>query len=98
MVAWTRRSQFTDTCATDVNLLAAPALHQSGIDHCVAVVCGTGTIGRTIRIRGKGEELPPSPPGDGREAEIDNAASKENALDQGLPLEDVGVARGWGYM
>ncbi|OCF73983.1 hypothetical protein I204_05833 [Kwoniella mangroviensis CBS 8886] len=56
--------------SNDVNLLAAPALDIPGIDHVVTVVAGTGTIGRTIRIR---------------------SSSK-------LPLEDIGIARGWGYL
>jgi hypothetical protein len=34
----------------DVNLLAAPALEIPNIRHVVAVVCGTGTVGRTLRI------------------------------------------------
>ncbi|BEJ16792.1 hypothetical protein CspHIS471_0601930 [Cutaneotrichosporon sp. HIS471] len=72
----------------DVNLLAAPALHLSGIEHCVAVVCGTGTIGRTIRVQEHAAKLPPSPP-------IDGMPEKKR---RGLPLEDVGVSRGWGYM
>lgn len=77
----------------DVNLLAAPALHLSGIDHCVAVVCGTGTIGRTIRVRDHTVQLPPSPPGD---SFAPNETKPQRR--QGLPLEDVGVSRGWGYM
>ena len=59
----------------DVNLLAAPALDVPSIKHVVAVVCGTGTVGRTIRVghaSGKGVRQ--------------------------LPLEDVAVSRGWGYM
>ncbi|CAK9779523.1 hypothetical protein CC85DRAFT_287375 [Cutaneotrichosporon oleaginosum] len=72
----------------DVNLLAAPALHLSGIDHCVAIVCGTGTIGRTIRIQEHAAHLPPSPP-------VDGAPERKR---RGLPLADVGVSRGWGYM
>lgn len=81
----------------DVNLLAAPALHLSGIDHCVAVVCGTGTIGRTIRIRDHAAQLPPSPPVDGAPNGTMNGTKKPRRR-QGLPLEDVGVSRGWGYM
>jgi hypothetical protein len=73
----------------DVNLLAAPALHLSGIAHCVAIVCGTGTIGRTIRVQEHAAQLPPSPPVDGQ---------PETRKRRGLPLEDVGVSRGWGYM
>ena len=59
----------------DVNLLAAPALGMPNIKHVVAVVCGTGTVGRTISVGhagGKGVRQ--------------------------LPLEDVAVSRGWGYM
>lgn len=86
----------------DVNLLAAPALNQTGIEHCVAIVCGTGTIGRTIRIRAP-QELPPSPPADvtdlsGKEPLATSSKSQSKLLKDGLPLEDVGVARGWGYM
>jgi len=60
---------------SDVNLLAAPALVLPDIRHVVAVVCGTGTVGRTLRIR----ELRPNEP-------------------KQLPLEDVAVSRGWGYL
>lgn len=74
----------------DVNLLAAPALHLKGIDYVVAVVCGTGTVGRTIKID-SGAELPPSPP-------AENGDGEAKQLRQGLPLQDVGVSRGWGYM
>jgi N-acetylglucosamine kinase-like BadF-type ATPase len=100
-VVWRCCEPCTDTCP-DVNLLAAPALIQSGIDHCVAVVCGTGTIGRAIKLTGR-DELPPSPP---VHAELDGSdesprqtsAPKTIGLEKGLPLEDVGVARGWGFM
>lgn len=81
----------------DVNLLAAPALQSQGIDYVVAVVCGTGTVGRTIKVSEHATELPPSPPADGSkqtESQLKAPASKK----RGLPLEDVGVSRGWGYM
>ncbi|WVW82505.1 hypothetical protein I302_104516 [Kwoniella bestiolae CBS 10118] len=65
--------------SNDVNLLAAPALDIPGIDHVVAVVAGTGTIGRTIRVSPKISDQPPS-------------------KKAGLPLEDVAIARGWGYL
>nr|ODN87479.1 hypothetical protein L203_03256 [Cryptococcus depauperatus CBS 7841] len=55
----------------DVNLLAAPALSLH-MDHVLALVAGTGTVGRTIKVR------------EGRR--------------RGLPLEDVAVVRGWGYL
>jgi len=60
------------TLMLDVNLLAAPALKIPDVDHVVTVVCGTGTVGRTLRIGG--------------------------ATDHGLPLVDVAVSRGWGYL
>ncbi|OCF37648.1 hypothetical protein I316_00775 [Kwoniella heveanensis BCC8398] len=53
--------------SNDVNLLAAPALDLPSIDHVVAMVAGTGTVGRTIKK-------------------------------STLPLEDVAIARGWGYL
>lgn len=65
-----------------MNLLAAPALDLPGIEHVVAVVCGTGTVGRTIRV---GQAGPSS------NGHTDNKVRK-------LPLEDVAVSRGWGYM
>ncbi|OXG27048.1 hypothetical protein C360_06740 [Cryptococcus neoformans Bt15] len=55
----------------DVNLLAAPALDLPGIDHVLALVAGTGTVGRTIKVGMK---------------------------ERGLPLEDVAMSRGWGYL
>jgi len=61
-------------------LLAAPALDLPGIAHVVAVVCGTGTVGRTIRVGQAG-------PSNHGIAEV-----------RRLPLEDVAVSRGWGYM
>ncbi|WVQ77015.1 hypothetical protein IAR50_006694 [Cryptococcus sp. DSM 104548] len=61
--------------SNDVNLLAAPALDIPGITHVLALVAGTGSVGRTIR-------LSPSSPGSKRS----------------LPLEDVAVAKGWGYL
>ena len=42
------------------------------VDHVVAVVCGTGTVGRTLRIGGDSEN--------------------------GLPLVDVAISRGWGHL
>lgn len=39
----------------DVNLLAAPALALPDVDYVVTVVCGTGTVGRTLRIGGDTE-------------------------------------------
>ena len=74
MVRTSNRLDHTDT-APDVNLLAAPALELPGIRHVVAVVCGTGTVGRTIRV----------------------GHTSQTGVKQ-LPLEDVGVARGWGYL
>ncbi|ORX37403.1 hypothetical protein BD324DRAFT_579474 [Kockovaella imperatae] len=59
----------------DVNLLAAPALDMPNIKHVVCVVCGTGTVGRTIRV-----------------------ARAVTSGPRQLPLEDVAVSRGWGYM
>ena len=61
-----------------MNLLAAPALDLPGIKHVVAVVCGTGTVGRTIRVG--------------------QAGSSAAGQVRRLPLEDVAVSRGWGYM
>lgn len=76
---------------------------QSGIDHCIAVVCGTGTIGRAIALRRDPAVLPPSPPAETRDvdaaaAEQDRKQVKAAGLEKGLPLEDVGAARGWGFM
>jgi hypothetical protein len=58
----------------------------------VAVVCGTGTVGRTIRID-KVETAQSSPDLLG----VDASAKSVGKLRQ-LPLEDVAVARGWGYL
>lgn len=55
----------------DVNLLAAPALDLPDIDHVIALVAGTGTVGRAIKVGDK---------------------------KRGLPLEDVAMSRGWGYL
>ncbi|XAO27205.1 hypothetical protein I312_106047 [Cryptococcus bacillisporus CA1280] len=55
----------------DVNLLAAPAIDLPGIDHVIALVAGTGTVGRVIKVGDK---------------------------KRGLPLEDVAMSRGWGYL
>ena len=72
----------------DVNLLAAPAL-DIGVKHVVAVVCGTGTVGRTIRV---------SQPENGRRTpDSDSSPTKDQSI-RSLPLEDVAVSRGWGYM
>ncbi|WWC58780.1 uncharacterized protein I303_101324 [Kwoniella dejecticola CBS 10117] len=68
--------------SNDVNLLAAPALESEGVDHVVAVVAGTGTIGRTIRVSPK----------------ISDNADRRKGKSPSLPLEDVGIARGWGYL
>jgi hypothetical protein len=76
----------------DVNILAAPALDIPGVDHVVAVVCGTGTVGRTIRID-KAQTAQSSPGLEG----IDGPSKSIGKLRQ-LPLEDVAVARGWGYL
>ncbi|TXT10580.1 hypothetical protein VHUM_02085 [Vanrija humicola] len=76
------------TLTNDVNLLAAPAVHLSGLSHCVAVVCGTGTIARTIKVGNREDNLPPSPP-------VESSKQKKQ---KGLPLQDIGVSRGWGYM
>ncbi|WWD17689.1 hypothetical protein CI109_102130 [Kwoniella shandongensis] len=67
----------------DVNLLAAPALDFPEVDHVVAAVAGTGTVGRTIRVA--------SPSGS---ASVPDSEGKR----RGLPLEDVAVSRGWGYL
>jgi hypothetical protein len=72
--------------------LAAPALDIPGVDHVVAVVCGTGTVGRTIRID-KVQSAESSPGLEG----VDSKAKGVGKLRQ-LPLEDVAVARGWGYL
>ncbi|WVN89107.1 uncharacterized protein L203_104323 [Cryptococcus depauperatus CBS 7841] len=52
-----------------VKVTNALSLH---MDHVLALVAGTGTVGRTIKVR------------EGRR--------------RGLPLEDVAVVRGWGYL
>ncbi|KAL7419286.1 hypothetical protein Q5752_006123 [Cryptotrichosporon argae] len=65
----------------DVILLAAPGI-TLGVQHIVTVVCGTGTVGRTIRV------MPPQV--------LASSSDEDNAC--ALPLKDVGVARGWGYM
>lgn len=64
----------------DVNLLAAPALEIPGINHVLALVCGTGTVGRTIRIN------------------RNLGLSADQGKRRELPLEDLGISRGWGYM
>ncbi|KAK8866105.1 hypothetical protein IAR55_001256 [Kwoniella newhampshirensis] len=69
----------------DVNFLAAPALDWPEVDHVVAVVAGTGTVGRTIRV---------ASPSSGASASGTDAEGKH----RGLPLEDVAVSRGWGYL
>lgn len=84
----------------DVNLLAAPALLMSGIDHVVALVCGTGTGARTIKVEHKAE-LPPSPPVEARD--VGDAGENEGSRPttpqvRNLPIEDAGQTRGWGYM
>ncbi|RXK39234.1 hypothetical protein M231_03454 [Tremella mesenterica] len=71
----------------DVNLLAAPAL-DIGVKHVIAVVCGTGTVGRTIRV---------NQPVAGR-ATPDSDTGRCVPEVGSLPLEDVAVSRGWGYM
>ncbi|CAD6583383.1 MAG: hypothetical protein TREMPRED_003535 [Tremellales sp. Tagirdzhanova-0007] len=71
-----------DLFSPDVNLLAAPAFDLPGIEHVVAVVCGTGTVGRTIRVG-----LAAAEPSDEMQGKV-----------QKLPLQDVAVSRGWGYM
>lgn len=82
----------------DVNLLAAPALHLSGIDHVIGLVCGTGTCARTIKVEHKAE-LPPSPPVEARDALGDLQSSRSPTPQvRNLPIEDAGVTRGWGYM
>ncbi|WRT64330.1 uncharacterized protein IL334_001262 [Kwoniella shivajii] len=72
--------------SNDVNLLAAPALAIPGIDHVVAVVAGTGTIGRTIRV----SPLNANP--------TDSLSTLNNIRKRSLPLEDVAISRGWGYL
>lgn len=42
----------------DVNLLAAPAIDLPGIDHVIALVAGTGTVGRVIKVGDKKRGLP----------------------------------------
>ncbi|WWD09585.1 hypothetical protein V865_007713 [Kwoniella europaea PYCC6329] len=70
--------------SNDVNLLAAPALDIPGIEHVVTVVAGTGTIGRTIRVS-------PAPKfSDQTQTQISSSSK--------LLLEDIGIARGWGYL
>jgi hypothetical protein len=69
----------------DVNLLAAPALEMPGMKHVVAVVCGTGTVGRTI-------EISPSTLAETADHEEVGSATRQ------LPLTDVGVSRGWGWL
>jgi hypothetical protein len=61
------------------------------VDHVVAVVCGTGTVGRTIRID-KIQSAESSPSLEG----VDK--TKGVGKLRQLPLEDVAVARGWGYL
>lgn len=73
-------------------MLAAPALDLPGVDHVVAVVCGTGTVGRTIRVD-KVQSAQSSPGLDG----VDAGPQVPRKVRQ-LPLEDVAVARGWGYL
>lgn len=73
-------------------MLAAPALDLPGVDHVVAVVCGTGTVGRTIRVD-KVQSAQSSPGLEG----VDASRQVPRKVRQ-LPLEDVAVARGWGYL
>lgn len=84
----------------DVNLLAAPALLLSGIDHVIGLVCGTGTGLRTIKVEHKAE-LPPSPPVEARDAvdPVNGEVSRPSTPKvRNLPIEDAGQTRGWGYM
>lgn len=73
----------------DVNLLAAPALGIPSVKHAVAVVCGTGTVGRTIRVD-QASSLPST--------DVEMSEPNRRGRLRALPLEDVGVSRGWGYM
>jgi hypothetical protein len=68
-----------------VNLLAAPALNLPGIKHVAAVVCGTGTVGRTLEVQHPTLVL------------NGNSVGVAEPL-RTLPLDDVAVSRGWGYM
>lgn len=65
----------------DVNLLAAPALQLPGIKHVAAVVCGTGTVGRTIEV-----------------SAVNTADEEGSGKVRQLPLVDIGVSRGWGWL
>lgn len=67
-----------------MNLLAAPALQLEGIKHVCAVVCGTGTVGRTIEIA--------STPKTAIEDSISGGVVRQ------LPIADVGVSKGWGWL
>ncbi|WVQ97614.1 hypothetical protein IAU59_004728 [Kwoniella sp. CBS 9459] len=70
--------------SNDVNLLAAPALDLPGVDHVVAMVAGTGTVGRTIKVA--------------KPEMVTNTSFGALRKQSTLPLEDVAVARGWGYL
>ena len=74
-------------------MLAAPALDLPGVDHVVAVVCGTGTVGRTIRF----DKVASAQSSPGLEG-VDGTPSHSGRKVRQLPLEDVAVARGWGYL
>lgn len=58
----------------------------------MAVVCGTGTVGRTIRI----DKVTSAESSPGLEG-VDVGTKGVGKLRR-LPLEDVAVARGWGYL
>lgn len=73
-------------------MLAAPALDLPGVEHVIAVVCGTGTVGRTIRVD-RVQSAQSSPGLEG----VDAVPQVPRKVRQ-LPLEDVAVARGWGYL
>lgn len=73
-------------------MLAAPALDLPGVEHVVAVVCGTGTVGRTIRV----DKVPSAHSSPGLEGV--NGGGQGSRKVRQLPLEDVAVARGWGYL
>ncbi|KAK4689141.1 hypothetical protein P7C73_g970, partial [Tremellales sp. Uapishka_1] len=71
----------------DVNLLAAPAFNLPRLAHVVAVVAGTGTVGRTMKVNRHHNSL----------GNPTCSLSADCGLVD-LPLEDEAVSRGWGHI
>ncbi|WVR06052.1 hypothetical protein IAU60_003080 [Kwoniella sp. DSM 27419] len=76
--------------SNDVNLLAAPAIALPGVRHAVAVVAGTGTVGRTIRVSASNSSADTG--------ETVAECGQEDLRKPGLPLETMAMAKGWGSL